>query len=123
VEREGPRGGAAHTVLPLLAGAIAAAAGVLLFGWPHRPPLPGHPGELAAAALVVMAVLLVFAPAVPVRRRASDVARDRLVAARADADRAYWSTGQLLDPVYIGAGVDREVVERPAGREVVEPAR
>jgi hypothetical protein len=60
---------AASTVVPLLAGATMAAAGVLLLGWPHRPPLPGQAGALAAAALMVVALLLVFVPALPRWRR------------------------------------------------------
>jgi hypothetical protein len=53
----------------VLAGATAAAAGVLLLGWPNRPPLPGQPGQLAAVALVAVALLLVFVPALPAWRR------------------------------------------------------
>ena len=53
----------------------------------------------------------------------SDLARDRLVAARADPDRAHRRAGQLLDPLHVGAGVGRQLVERPERRQVLEPAR
>ena len=42
-------------------GPVAAAAGVMLVGWPHLPPLPGQAGAVAAVALVLVAVPLVFA--------------------------------------------------------------
>ncbi len=114
---------AGRTIAPLLAGAVATAAGGMLLGWPDRPPLPGRAGEVAAAALMTVAVLLVFVPAVPARRAgASDVARDRLVAAGAHADGAHRRTGQLLDPQDVRACTSRELVEGPAGREVLEPA-
>ena len=89
---------AAHTVVPLVAGATAASAGVLLLGWPQRPPLPGQPGLLAAVAVVTVAVLLVFVPALPTWRR-SDLAREHAAPVRA------------------------RVTARAAPREVLEPAR
>jgi hypothetical protein len=61
---------AVRAVVPLVGGATAAAGGVLLIGWPHRPPLPGFEGLLAAALLVAVALLLVFVPALPTWRRA-----------------------------------------------------
>ena len=108
---------------PLLSGAVAAAAGVMLLGWPHRPPLPGPAGVAAASVLVVVAVLLVFAPAVGPQPAGSDVPGDGLVAAGADADRADGRTGELLDAVHVGARVGGELVEGAAGGEVLEPAR
>jgi hypothetical protein len=113
----------AQVISPLLGGAVAAAAAVMLIGWPHRPPLPGQAGAVAAVMLVVVAVLLVFSPAVRPRPMPSDVARDRLVAAWANPDRAHRGAGQLLDPLHVGPRVGREVVEGAAGREVLEPAR
>jgi hypothetical protein len=110
------------TIAPLLAGAVAAAAGMMLLGWPHWPPLPGRAGAVAAVTLVVVAVLLVFAPAAPRARTRSDVARDGLVAAGPDPDRADRGSGQLLDPLHVGPGVGREVPEGPTGRELFEPA-
>jgi hypothetical protein len=118
----GGYGTAADAIAPLLSGAVAAAAGMMLIGWPHRPPLPGQAGAVAAVALVMVAVLLVFAPAMRPRRTPSDGAVDRLVAAGADPDRAHRSTGQLLDPLDVGACVGREVVEGAAGGEVFKPA-
>ena len=68
--RSTPRGRvAAGAVVPLLAGATAAAAVVLLLGWPDLPPLPGHEGTLAARAVAAVALLLVVVPALPARRR------------------------------------------------------
>jgi hypothetical protein len=119
----------ARIVVPLLAGAVAAAACVLLLGWPERPALPGQGGVVAAAALAVVAVLAVFVPAVrprrpqPPRRRVSEVARDRLVPPRPHADRAHRRPGELFDPLHVGPRVRGEIVEGPAGGEVLEPAR
>jgi hypothetical protein len=110
------------TIAPLLAGAVAAAAGMMLLGWPRWPPLPGPAGAVAAVTLVVVAVLLVFAPAVRPGPERSDVARDGLVAAGSDPDRADRGSGQRLDPLHIGPGVRREIAEGPTGRELFEPA-
>lgn len=95
----------------MLAGAVATAAGVMLVGWPQRPPLPGPAGTVAAVVLVLVAVLLAFAPAVRPQPTPSGVARDRLVAAGPDPDRADRSPGQLFDPLHAGMGEGREVFE------------
>jgi hypothetical protein len=72
-----PRGDSAAPVLvPMLAGATAAAAaGVLFVGWPGSPPLPGEEGVVAAAVLVTVALLLVVVPTLPDWRRGEDVRR------------------------------------------------
>jgi hypothetical protein len=109
VTRTAPRGrAAALTVVPLLAGATAAAAAVLLLGWPHRPPLPGQAGELAAAVLVAVALLLVFVPALPSWRRAPELPH-------ASATRQ--RVGEHLDLMRSPAQVS------PARRQALEPAR
>jgi hypothetical protein len=117
VTRTAPRGRtAARTVVPLLAGATAAAAGVLLLGWPHRPPLPGRAGELAAVVLVAVAVLLVFVPALPAWRR-SDLARDR-VAVAARGERPLRRAAQVPAP-----RIAPDLAGRAAQRSLFEPAR
>ena len=103
-------------VLPVLAGALTTAAAVLAVGgWPGMPPVTG-PAAIAAYALVAVPLLLIGAAD-------SDLARDRLVAARADADRAHRRPGQLLDPVHVGAGIGRQLLEGPERRQVLEPSR
>ncbi len=106
--------------MPVLAGAVGtAAAAALVGGWPGLPPITGVVATAAAAALLVAPLLLLVAAA----RTGSDVAGDRLVAARPHADRAHRGPGQLLDPLYVGPRGGRQLIERPERRQVLEPAR
>src|ERR1019366_10505171 len=50
------------------------------------------------------------------------VALDDRVAAGADPDRRDPGADELLDPSDVGAGVDRQLLERTAGRDVLRPA-
>jgi hypothetical protein len=93
-------------VVSMLAGAVSTVAGALLLGWPGLGRrgdlvLAGTAVTLAAAALVVVPVLLVVASAVAAAQR-SDLPRDRLLAAGADADGGHRRSGELLDPVHVG---------------------
>jgi hypothetical protein len=122
VNRAGPRFRAAvATIAPLLSGAVATAGCVLLVGWPNRPPLPDPAGVVAASALVVVAILLVFAPTV--RPRRPEAGRNRSTSVRAHTDRAHRAAGHFLGPVHAGTRVHREFVERPGQRKAFEPAR
>ena len=119
------------TVVPVLGGAVAAAAAALLAGsWPGRPVViataTATPTGLAAVALITVALLLLVAVAsadAGVRRPGSDLASDRLVAAGAHTDGAHRRTGELLDPLDVGARRGRQLVERPERRQVLEPTR
>ena len=101
---------AVRTIAPLLGGAVAAAAGVMLLGWPHRPQLPGQAGAVAATALVVVAVLLVFAPTARPRRPGSGATRNR------------WDASAVR-PDHLRTPANRELVDRPAHQEVFERVR
>jgi hypothetical protein len=107
-------------LVPVLAGALGATAAVLVLGgWPGLPAVTG-PAQLAAYWLVGVPVLVLLAAAA---QPGSDLARDRLVAPRADPDRTHRRPGQLLYPLHVGAGVGRQLVEAPERRQVLEPAR
>jgi hypothetical protein len=122
VNRARPRFRAdAATIAPLLSGAVATASCVLVVGWPNLPPLPDPAGVVAASALVVVAILLVFAPTV--RPRRPEVGRNRSTPVRAHTDRTHRAAGQFLGPVRAGTRVGRELVERPGQRKAFEPAR
>src|SRR3979490_888058 len=51
------------------------------------------------------------------------VPHDGLITARADADRRDTGSGEFLDALNVGPGVCRELLERAAARDVLEPAR
>jgi hypothetical protein len=108
-------------LVPVFSGALATtAAAMLVGGWPGLPPITGLAPTVAGGALLVTPLLLLLVASV---RTGSDVAGDRLVAARTHPDRAHRGPGQLLDPVHVGAGGGRQLIERPERRQVLEPAR
>jgi hypothetical protein len=102
---------AASTVVPLLAGATVAAAGVLLLGWPDRPPLPGQAGALAAVALMAVAVLLVFVPTLPTWRR-SYLVNDRAAAATVKTRRPVQAPAPPVAPDPVAGASAASLIEQ-----------
>jgi hypothetical protein len=85
-------------LVPVLSGALAAAAaGLLLGGWPGLPPITGPAPTVAAYALVAAPLLLILAAA----RRAAVVPDERLRTARRTAPMSH---GRMHPAGALGVG-------------------
>jgi hypothetical protein len=107
--------------VPVLGGALAAIVVALRVGaWPGLPPIAGEPMMIASYVLLLTSLLMVAAA---VAGPPSHVPGDRLVAPGAHPDRAHRGAGELLDPLHVGPGGGRQLVEGAQRRQVLEPAR